>query len=122
MSKPNDPHESGPILIVEDNRPIGRLLTQTLADEGWTSVLTGSVNGAMQELEAGHRFVLLVLDVTLPDGNGLELAGRVAEMRPEMPVLLMSGYDLSGAAHPYIRKPFETEEFVGKVRELMRTD
>ena len=122
MSKSIEPRESDPILIVEDNWQIGRLLTQILEDEGWTSVLTGSLMSAMQELGSGRPFALVVLDVTLPDGNGLELASQVTQLQPEVPVLLMSGYDLAGAVHPYIRKPFETEDFVAKIKELLGAD
>ena len=69
----------------------------------------------------------LISDMVMPGMTGTELAGRLVSRRPEIKVLLMSGYTdeaLEGrgavdADRAFIPKPFSTKEFVGTVRRLL---
>lgn len=74
---------------------------------------------ALAVLHSEDPLGLVICDFQLPDGSGIELAGECGRVRPELPVLLMSGYDLEGLGFEFIVKPFEPEPFLQKVRSLL---
>nr|WP_310354680.1 ATP-binding protein [Methylobacterium sp. BE186] len=108
------------ILVVEDNVEIGRFCTQILHDLGYGTVLTQTAEAALAEIEAvPFRFDAVFSDVVMPGMGGIELAKRLQELHPEMPVVLTSGYSHVLAkedAHgfEFVRKPYSAEQ-VGKV-------
>ena len=66
---------------------------------------------------------LLLVDVVMPVMDGRELAGRILELRPNMKVILMSGYEVSGLGEtgwPFIEKPFGIEALGQKVADTLR--
>ncbi|MEN3237721.1 ATP-binding protein [Methylobacterium ajmalii] len=121
-----EPEGQGPekgdqcILVVEDNVEIGRFCTQILHDLGYGTVLTPTAEAALAEIEAvPFRFDAVFSDVVMPGMGGIELAKRLRELHPEMPVILTSGYShvlASDDAHgfEFVRKPYSGEQ-VGKV-------
>jgi signal transduction histidine kinase/ActR/RegA family two-component response regulator len=108
------------ILVVEDNVEIGRFCTQILHDFGYGTVLTQTAEAALAEVEAvPFRFDAVFSDVVMPGMGGIELAKRLRELHPEMPVVLTSGYShvlAQDGAHgfAFVRKPYSAEQ-VGKV-------
>ncbi|WP_422230734.1 ATP-binding protein [Methylorubrum rhodinum] len=108
------------ILVVEDNVEIGRFCTQILHDLGYGTVLAQTAEAALAEIEAvPFRFDAVFSDVVMPGMGGIELAKRLRDIHPEMPVVLTSGYSHVLAredAHgfEFLRKPYSAEE-VGKV-------
>ena len=108
------------ILVVEDNIEIGRFCTQILHDLGYGTVLTQTAEAALAEIEAvPFRFDAVFSDVVMPGMGGIELATRLREIHPELPVVLTSGYSHVLAredAHgfEFVRKPYSAAE-VGKV-------
>ena len=108
------------ILVVEDNVEIGRFCTQILHDLGYGTVLTQTAEAALAEIKAvPFRFDAVFSDVVMPGMGGIELAERLRELHPELPVVLTSGYShvlASDEAHGFalVRKPYSAEE-VGKV-------
>ena len=108
------------ILVVEDNVEIGRFCTQILHDLGYGTLLTQTAEAALAEIEAvPFRFDAVFSDVVMPGMGGIELAKRLRELHPEMPVILTSGYSHVLAkedAHgfEFVRKPYSAEQ-VGKV-------
>jgi nitrogen-specific signal transduction histidine kinase/CheY-like chemotaxis protein len=116
------------LLLVEDEEAVRGLVRNILRERGYT-VLEAS-RGAealeLSELYAG-RIDLLVTDVVMPQMSGRELARRLANSRPQIKVLYISGYadravwcegglDSGGA---FLQKPFSPEALVGKVREVL---
>jgi FixJ family two-component response regulator len=109
------------ILVVDDDRTIRTLIRALLEGAGY-AVLTAS-DGA----EGFHVFqryqeniALLLSDVTMPKMNGLQLAAAVRAVRPQLPVLFVSG----NAPHAdcgwgCIAKPFTAGELVGRVRQVL---
>jgi CheY-like chemotaxis protein len=67
---------------------------------------------------------MLVSDIVLPGITGRELAKRIREHRPELPVLFISGYVPEGRAQPdadLLSKPYTPEALLARVREALRT-
>jgi CheY-like chemotaxis protein len=116
------------VLLVEDDAMFLELLSEVLEEKGYT-VLTAADPTRALELCDRHRgpLDLLVSDMVMPGMTGSELAGQLVLKRPEIKVLLMSGYTdeaLEGRgavddARAFLPKPFSTQEFVGTVRRLL---
>ncbi len=114
------------ILVVEDDLLTRRLLQEILERDGCTVTTAGSVAEAMGEV--GRReFDLVLLDLGLPDGDGLTLCRRIRE-RHQMPIVIISTrreiddriVGLDTGADDYIVKPFEPREVVARVRAHIR--
>jgi len=111
------------ILYVEDNDLVRESFAELLAtgDRRVVSVANGA--GAREALRA-QVVNLLMTDIHLPDGSGLDVAREALLQNPRLPVIVCSGQDLSDAiqslgptAHP-LRKPFELDEFESLVARL----
>jgi two-component system cell cycle sensor histidine kinase/response regulator CckA len=118
------------ILLVEDNPMVRRSIEATLRLGGYR---VSSVDSGERCLEAvGHLDVpldLLISDVIMPEMGGEEMIDRVRELRPELPVLFISGYDRSSLARKqqssvgdhFLQKPFDSEDLFAAVRRAMAT-
>jgi len=116
------------ILLVEDERSIRRPTCEFLQKNGYT-VLEAEDGAAAIRVAQGHKgpIHLLLTDLVMPKMNGGELAQRIAEMRPEVKVLYMSGYAenkvvhhevVNGRAH-LLQKPFTLDALAHKAREVL---
>ena len=116
------------ILLAEDNAGLRRLATRVLEPAGYT--VLGATNGeeALRLLERYEEPVhLLVTDVVMPAMGGRQLAEQVAQTRPGMKVLYMSGYTndtivrhgVLDARMPFLNKPFTAVALLRKVREVL---
>ncbi|MEF0942521.1 response regulator [Rhizobium sp. BR 362] len=114
------------ILLVEDNATIGNAVQDHLLAEGWTVDWSTDLRSAMTAVAAGAYSVVL-LDLRLPDGSGLELLkymGKKAEKADSTPVIIMSAYDqlsdqitgMSIGAVDYLIKPFGLGELTARIR------
>jgi CheY-like chemotaxis protein len=84
------------IMIIDDERALVALAEETLADLGYEPVGFDSSLAALQAFRAEpKRFDLVLTDETMPDLTGTELAREIRQLRPEISIILMSGY--SGA-------------------------
>jgi len=116
------------ILVVEDERLIRDFACRFLRQEGYDTREAADGEQALEvlrELPGGAALVLA--DLVMPRMDGRELAARLAELRPGVPVLFMSGYTNDeivrrGLLHPgapFLQKPFSPETLARKVRELL---
>ena len=113
------------ILIVEDEPQLGEVLAEYLRAEGFTASVCSTVAAATAALTAG-RPDLMLLDVTLPDGSGLDILRDVRDRGiPAIVVTARAGevdriVGLEIGADDYVTKPFSPREVVARVRAVLR--
>jgi CheY-like chemotaxis protein len=119
---------AGTILLIEDDPGVRQITSRSLQEYGYGVVEASGGHQALAVLERGDgRIDLLVTDVILPGMDGPELARRASELRPELPVLFVSGYTddeivrrgLLQEGQPFLQKPFTPEALAAKVGELL---
>jgi two-component system phosphate regulon response regulator PhoB len=111
------------ILVVEDDRSVGKVVQVSLGLAGHeVKVATDAVSGELALREAGHD--LVILDINLPGGTGLELLRYLREeLGRRTPVIMLSGQKqedsivraLEWGANDYVTKPFSPRELVARV-------
>lgn len=114
------------ILIVEDEEKIARFLELELAHEGYETEKAGDGRTGLALAESG-RFDLCLLDVMLPQLNGLEVVRRLRRTS-DLPVILLTARDavmdkvsgLDMGADDYVTKPFAIEELLARIRVTLR--
>ena len=113
------------ILYVEDNDFIRESFAELLATDD--RQIIGVANGAAaREVLRQQRVSLLLTDIHLPDGSGLDVAREALDRHPGLPVVICSGDDLSGvpralgpSAHS-LKKPFDLDELETLLDQLTR--
>jgi len=118
------------VLLVEDDPMLLEIGQGMLERLGYTVVSTGMPDEAIR-LAGTHtgEIHLMITDVVMPTMNGKDLANRIAEIRPVMKTLFMSGYTANVIAHHgvldegvhFIQKPFSMKDLAAKVRETIDT-
>ncbi|HEV7660564.1 MAG TPA: ATP-binding protein [Allosphingosinicella sp.] len=114
---------TGRILLVEDNDEVGEFAEQLLDELGHEVVRARSGEEALDRALA-ERFDLVFTDVVMPGMSGLDLAGRLAERRAGLPVILTTGYSdeiaRSGAGgRPVILKPYRPETLAEAIEQAL---
>jgi PAS domain S-box-containing protein len=116
------------VLLVEDEDAVRALAKRILTEGGYRVAATSRGADAVRLLEDPRQeFDLLISDVVMPGMRGVELARRAQELRPELPVLMMSGYTTPMAEEdrramaeaPLLEKPFSRRDLLGEVRTLL---
>jgi len=122
------PRGSEMILVVEDEDAVRSLICGILKRQGYTVLRAKNGGEALLVCEQHHgKISLMISDITMPGMTGVELARRFSTIRPEMKVLLMSGYAETAIHHqrilapsvPFIEKPFVPQVLSRKVREVL---
>jgi two-component system, OmpR family, response regulator len=115
------------ILIVEDEAKLAALLQRGLGEEGITADVAGTgADGLWQATE--HPYDVVVLDLMLPDLDGLELCRRIRAVDRRTPVLMLTAVasvrdrvaGLEAGADDYLVKPFAFDELLARLRALAR--
>ncbi|MFJ9031552.1 response regulator transcription factor [Streptomyces sp. NPDC102274] len=115
------------VLVVDDETSLTELLSMALRYEGWEVRSAGDGMGAMRTAR-DFRPDAVVLDVMLPDMDGLAVLGRLRHELPQVPVLFLTAKDsvedriagLTAGGDDYVTKPFSLEEVVARLRGLIR--
>lgn len=120
-----DVHGSELVLVVEDETEVRNIAAAFLRSLGYQVVAVGSAGEALKELAANDGFALLFSDVMLGGGmDGVELAQAARLLRPQLGILLTSGYDDSAAQATHstresfelLRKPYRREQLGAAAR------
>jgi DNA-binding response OmpR family regulator len=115
------------ILIIEDNLRITAFLETGLQAHGFTTTVVRTAREALQMVQ-GAEFELVILDLGLPDRDGLEVLAEMRGQGQTLPVIVLTARDglddtvagLEGGADDYITKPFRFEELLARVRVQLR--
>ncbi len=115
-----------PILLVEDDRSIVQNLTAFLKEEGFAVTWADGQTKALQYMEEG-QFSLVLLDVTLAEGNGYSTCTAI-KLRYDVPVIFLTALGdefstvtgLDMGADDYISKPFRPRELASRMRSVLR--
>jgi two-component system, cell cycle response regulator CpdR len=114
------------ILYVEDNALVREVMCELLANDQRDIVACATAEEALKEF-AARPFDVVITDVGLPVMSGVELARGILKLKPDVPIILASGYDLNfgiqgwGANVRSIIKPFDGPEIEALMSELLRT-
>lgn len=119
--------EAAHILVVDDDRRIRALLETFLVNNGYRASVAASAAEARERLR-GLLFDLIILDVMMPGESGVSLASGLRGDKQDIPILMLSaladGADrikgLAAGSDDYLTKPFEPEELLLRVRNLLR--
>lgn len=114
------------IMIVEDDRQIQDFIAYSLMTAGFGVLTAGGVEEAMRKMRS-KKPDIMVLDLGLPDGDGLDLIRRVRKFS-DIPIIVVSARDkeedkieaLDRGAEDYITKPFSESELMARIRVLRR--
>lgn len=113
------------VLVVDDDLLIQMALTDMVAELGHAAQAVTSAQEALDRVLAGEAVDLVITDHAMPGMTGLELARKLRAERPDLPVLLATGFeDLPGhepnERWPRLRKPFQRDELGSLMLQLCR--
>jgi two-component system nitrogen regulation response regulator GlnG len=119
---------TGTVLIADDDAAIRTVLDQALGRAGYDVRSTGNASTLWRWVSNGEGDVV-ILDVVMPDENGLDLLPRIRRMRPEIPIIVMSAQNTlltairatERGAYEYLPKPFDINEVATVVARAMQT-
>ncbi|MCF3972474.1 sigma-54-dependent transcriptional regulator [Paracoccus salsus] len=116
----------GTVLIADDDRTIRTVLTQALTRAGCRVHATGSLAQLSKWVEEG-RGDLVITDVMMPDGNGIDRIPAIREARPDLPVIVISAQNTivtairatEAEAFEYLPKPFDLPDLMSKANQAL---
>jgi len=118
---------SAKVLIVEDEENVLNTLTERLQQEGYQLFSAGTVTSAKQAITDSNPDLVL-MDVTLPDGTGFDVATFLREKRPESALIFLTAHSnpeerikgLELGAEDYVTKPFHLKELLLRIQNVLR--
>jgi two-component system OmpR family response regulator len=115
------------VLAVDDESSLTELLSMAMRYEGWQVTTAGTGSDAVKAAREA-RPDAIVLDMMLPDFDGLEVMRRIRTEDPDVPVIFLTAKDavadriggLTAGGDDYVTKPFSLEEVIARLRALLR--
>jgi DNA-binding NtrC family response regulator len=114
------------ILLVDDDRGLSEVVELLLTREGYAVACAGTVKAGLERIRR-TRIDLVITDLRLPDGTGLDAIGAIRRLRPELPIIMITSFSslesaiaaLRAGAVDYIVKPFDNDEFLHGVARAL---
>ena len=115
------------VLLVEDDALLQSGIKEALRRDGWFCEATATVREAKKWADA-TEYALILLDLGLPDGNGLEVLKYVRSQQKNVPIIILTARDevtdrvmgLDAGADDYLVKPFAISELLARMRSVLR--
>jgi two-component system response regulator HydG len=115
------------ILIVDDDENIRKVLETILADEGYIVESAETAKKAIEKSGAAF-YNLALIDVRLPDMEGIELLSKMRETKPKMRKIIITGYPtlqnavaaVNKGADAYVMKPFDVDKILKEIKEQLK--
>jgi DNA-binding NtrC family response regulator len=119
--------EAARILIVDDDENIRKVLQAILEDEGYKVETAETAKKGIEQSEKAF-FNLALIDVRLPDMEGIELLSKLRGTKPKMRKIVVTGYPtlqnaisaVNKGADAYVMKPFEVEKILQTIKEQLK--
>ncbi len=116
------------ILIIDDDKDLQSLLSDTLRGEGYEAIVAGNGREALKEIK-NYSPDLILLDIKLPGMNGMKVLEEIKKTDKDLVVIMLTGYgDIKDAvqamklgAFDYITKPFKDREMLVNIKKALRT-
>jgi PAS domain S-box-containing protein len=120
---------SGTVLVVDDEPLVQRVAKRCLKALGITAVVVGDGASAMAMIHAGQQFDCVVTDIVMPKMSGATLIGEIRRLRPELPIVVMSGFPAGPDGPlqhvptdcPWLRKPFSRNDLAKVLAPVLGT-
>lgn len=118
---------SGRLLIAEDEEAVRAFLVRGLVHAGYTVTAVADGQEALEVLDRGEPFDLLLTDIVMPRLDGIALALKATQAYPAMKILMMTGYaaeqqrayGMEALSHEVISKPFSLQKIISLVGSLI---
>lgn len=117
------------VLVVEDEPMLLLVVAETLRDAGYEVWEAANANDALAILEAQKQIVLLLTDIKMPGMDGYQLAEASLQRRPDLKVMLMTGYSqaplpkkMADMGIGVLQKPFDIDRLPERAAETLRSD
>lgn len=119
-------HSSETILVVEDAEPIRKLVSAMLSQLGYACIEAADGTEALRLIRENPAVSLVITDLIMPHMGGAQLARHLAGERPDVRLIMMSGFSddpmvqaLDHSPADFLAKPFTADALIGKVREAL---
>ncbi|MGA9529804.1 MAG: sigma-54 dependent transcriptional regulator [Terriglobales bacterium] len=120
------PQSAGRILIIDDELEIRESLETLLEFEGYTVSVAGTGREGLAQIDE-HSFDVVLLDLALPDKNGMDVLAEIREQHPEQPIIMITAYGtvenavsaMQSGATNFIQKPWDNEKLLADVRSAV---
>ncbi|MBT0159316.1 response regulator [Candidatus Bathyarchaeota archaeon A05DMB-2] len=119
--------ETARILIIDDDENIRKVLETILTDEGYSVETAETAKKGIEKSEKSF-FNLALIDVRLPDMEGIELLSKLRNTKPKMRKIIVTGYPtlqnaiaaVNKGADAYVMKPFDVEKIIQTIKEQLK--
>ena len=114
------------ILLIDDDPGLSEVILMLLERDGYAAQHAGSVKAGIAKVEAAS-LDLVITDLKLPDGTGLDVVAGVRARRPRLPIIMITSYSsmesaidaLRAGANDYVIKPFDNEQFLRAIARAL---
>jgi len=114
------------ILIIDDEKDLNTINKRILEKNSYSPITANSVKEAVNIIQTQKNIRLIVTDIILPDGNGIEIYQTIKNRNLEIPIIFVTGYteddipaEIKIQAAPIIKKPFALKEFLKTVKNVL---